>query len=460
MPRWVPLVDAAAVALVVLSAAVAAGGGFRVSAGIARISVMSAWMPLVLGIGLVLVRHAIVRRPSLLARLAGWTRRLTAQDGWRAAWAPFVLSRAGVLIVGALAMYTIGIPADAPQLRVSENELVNLPLRWDAGWYMSVARVGYMWTPRDVGRQQNIAFFPAFPMAMRVVGRVVGGSGVAYLYGGLVVSLVAFLWALMLLFQLARDELGDAQAAAAAVTLLAAYPFSVFHGAVYTESLFLLSVLGAVIAFGRGRWGHAAIWGTLAGLTRANGCFLTVTLATLALTARVGRRTSRPAAGVSVRELAAIIAPVAGAAIYWAFIWQFTGNPFQWSEQHEAWGRTFDGFAPLAAAGDFAAHGVQTYIRAHPYDVMNAVPTILALAAAIPIGIRLGWAYSVFIVTNLVPPLLVGGFMSTGRLTATLFPLFLWLGAVTKRSTPAVVLVFAILQGLMAVLFYTWRPPY
>ena len=32
--------------------------------------------------------------------------------------------------------------------------------------------------------------------------------------------------------------------------------------------------------------------------------------------------------------------PIAGAAIYWLFLWQFTGNPFQWSEQHEAWGRT------------------------------------------------------------------------------------------------------------------------
>ena len=68
---------------------------------------------------------------------------------------------------------------------------------------------------------------------------------------------MAFLWALMLLYQLARDDLGDAPAAAAGVTLLASYPFSVFHAAVYTESLFLLAVIGAVLAFKRQRWVHA-----------------------------------------------------------------------------------------------------------------------------------------------------------------------------------------------------------
>jgi hypothetical protein len=40
-----------------------------------------------------------------------------------------------------------------------------------------------------------------------------------------------------------------------------------------------------------------------------------------------------------------------------------------------------------------------------------------------------------------------------------LFPLFIWLGATTRRATPMVVLLFAMLQGLIAVLFYTWRPP-
>ena len=86
------------------------------------------------------------------------------------------------------------------------------------------------------------------------------------------------------------------------------------------------------------------------------------------------------------------------------------------------------------------------------------MPAIVALALAIPIGRRLSWAYAVFIVTNLVPPLLLGGVMSTGRFTATLFPLFIWLGLKTRSATPSIALWFAMLQSLAAALFYTWRP--
>ena len=90
---------------------------------------------------------------------------------------------------------------------------------------------------------------------------------------------------------------------------------------------------------------------------------------------------------------------------------------------------------------------------------MNAVPALLALAASIPIGMRLGWAYAVFILSNLLPPLMVGGFMSTGRSHGNVVPaLHLARRDDAPRHARSVVLIFAMLQGLIAVLFYTWRP--
>ena len=51
--------------------------------------------------------------------------------------------------------------------------------------------------------------------------------------------------------------------------------------------------------------------------------------------------------------------------------------------------------------------------------------------------------------------------MSMGRLSATMFPLFLALaGTLPPRSIPAVVVAFALMQGLVAVLFFTWRNMY
>ena len=49
---------------------------------------------------------------------------------------------------------------------------------------------------------------------------------------------------------------------------------------------------------------------------------------------------------------------------------------------------------------------------------MNAVAVVCALVMVVPVGIRLGWAYAIFIVSNLLPPLLVGGLTSTGRFTS------------------------------------------
>ena len=58
-------------------------------------------------------------------------------------------------------------------------------------------------------------------------------------------------------------------------------------------------------------------------------------------------------------------------------------------------------------------------------------------------------------------PMAAGGLLSIGRLTSTLFPMFLALAAILPAAlAPALVAGLAMLQGLVAVLFYTWRGVY
>jgi hypothetical protein len=76
-----------------------------------------------------------------------------------------------------------------------------------------------------------------------------------------------------------------------------------------------------------------------------------------------------------------------------------------------------------------------------------------------PVVRRTGVACGVLVLVNLVPPLLAGGVLSMGRVTATLFPLFLALAAIVPpRAVTALVTAFAIGEGLAAVIFFTWRP--
>ena len=99
---------------------------------------------------------------------------------------------------------------------------------------------------RRADSQQNIAFFPAFPMLMRYLS-VAARTAAAVDRRRHLDRRRSF--ALDLLLRLARELLKD-DGGGAAVTLLAAYPFALFFSAAYTESLFLLTVVGACITFG------------------------------------------------------------------------------------------------------------------------------------------------------------------------------------------------------------------
>jgi hypothetical protein len=186
---------------------------------------------------------------------------------------------------------------------------------------------------------------------------------------------------------------------------------------------------------------------------------LAITLAAFGLAQGIWTRAAVPSRA-RMGALAAVAGPILGVALYSLYIGALTGNPLQWSAQHAAWGRTFTGATPFMKSWTFVTqYGFETYARTAPYELMNGIAAVLALAATIPVALRLGVPYAIFILSNLVPPLLVGGFISIGRVTATMFPIFIWLAArESPRTSTIVAIVFAMLQALGAALFYTWRP--
>jgi Mannosyltransferase (PIG-V) len=461
VPWWVQVLDFLAIACVILAVMVISGGGFRMRVGDVRLSFMSPVRLALWATALIALRHVAWRRVALHERIASGARRALASEGIRACWPIFVGTRAAVLVVGFFAIFLLEFGLNPVPFRSSHNEFANLPARWDAGWYLGIATDGYYWDGR-ADRQQNIAFFPAFPMLMRTLGLMLGGSPVAILWAGVLISHAAFLWALVYLYRLAREPAIGAtrEQAASAAILLAAYPYAVFFSAPYTESLFLLATVGAVFHFMRREWWAAAMWALLAGLCRPNGCFLSVPLALLAAGQFVQARRAGQRVHDAFPALAAAAMPGVGMLLFSAHVYALTGNPLQWSASHAAWGRTFKGLGALTLPLDYLQfHGFQIYMRDLSYDALNMLGVLFALALTVPVWRRLGAAFAILVLVNLVPPLLLGGVLSLGRVSATLFPLFLWLGlAVPERHRPAWTAAFAMGQGLVAALFYTWRP--
>jgi hypothetical protein len=359
--------------------------------------------------------------------------------------------RLTILVIGYVAVVTIGFPSDVTFMK--GNPLWELPQRWDAGWYLGVARDGYQWNG-DIASQQNLNFFPAYPMLVRVVSSLVHVRGIPVdaevAWTATLVSIAAFAAASAYIYRIAADRFG-ADVGSAAVVLIACYPFAVFFSAVYSEALFLLCAVGAWYHLERHERLPLACWGLLAGLCRPNGLLLAAALGVWVL---VERRRER-----SLYALA--LMPIVGTLVYSAWAYSFTGHVFVWAElQRSAWLRTYQGldhtiWEPISS---IVAMGPAGYFRVRPWTFINLAPTLLALVAIWPVTRRLGLAMGVFVAINVLVPLLNGGLVGMGRYTSVLFPVFIWLAlAVRRNGLPLLAAFFAMAQGVAAVLFFTWR---
>lgn len=482
LPWWARALDVISGIAVLLLISIVVFGGFRLRYGDLRVTAQDVWRPLLVLILAVGIRHWLVPQPRWPARMQAAWRRAWAAPVTRVVLPSLLASRLMVLAVGYLGVALIGYPEKSPPFRVSHNEVVNLPAKWDAGWYLGIALSGYEYDPHSPGaRQQNVAFFPAYPMVMRAMtswlgGRVVrpdepmSGNRIEWGYSmhrralaaGLVVSIGAFGWGLVYLFRLVRSLGGDEAAAASAVILACAWPCALFYSAVYTEGLFFLGVVGAWYHLRERQWVAAFAWGVITGLSRPNGFLVSVPLALLAVTDwRAVWRNEADSRRTALLGVAAAAGPGIGLLIFCAYLQSLTGNPLVWMEAHQAWGRIATDVAGLFTerADVIAKQGFYTYSISQPIELVNATFVIAALALAVPITRRFGVAYGVFLLLMVGPPLFRGGFLSLGRLTSTLFPLFLYLGW-SLRGTPlaVVVMAFAGFQALLAVVFFTWRP--
>lgn len=372
--------------------------------------------------------------------------------------AVWIGTRATVLLVGYIAVLMVGNSAARPPLRVYNSELLNLPARWDAEAYLDIALHGYRWDGSR-GAEGNAQYFPMLPCLMRAGARLFG----APLIVGVVISLAAFLGALLYLYRLANDERGH-DAAATTVALLASYPFAVFFSAAYTESLFLLASVAAFWHARERQPVRAGVWGLFAGLTRPQGFLLSVPLAWIALAGHTRGAERSDAVSRTKRwaECLAAAMPIVGVLIFSAYLYAVNGRPLSWVT-----GQATSGIGISHAVTERAARLAHGEFRQGLWGFRRGLPVIkamdlgalgLALATLWPIGARLGVSYALVDAVVIAPPILSRRAVSMGRYTSVLFPLFMWLAVVIPAKQRAGwISAFAMLQALGAVLFFTGR---
>jgi hypothetical protein len=362
----------------------------------------------------------------------------TWSDALRAVALPFLVSRSAVLLIGLAAVVFIGykpVPAEPSAWQIDPDPVRNLLARWDTFWYLDIASRGYHWNGNAL-QQQNVVFFPLYPLLMRVGGAAIGGHP---LLAGLLVSLTAFLLALAYLWRWTADHLGP-DAATGAVWLLSTFPLALFFSAVYTESLFLLIVVAVCYHAEHGQFARSAALGFLAGLARPNGLLLWIPIGWIVWVADRDRRRL-------LWRGFATIAPVVGVLCFSAYLGWHVGKPTAWIANQAAWPNDMGQLPPTVPP---------------PIDlwwIPNALSLGLVLASLAPVTRLLGAAYGLFITADIAPPLFRHGLLSLGRFTSVMFPMFAWLAArVRGRARTRLILAFAVGQAVLAALFFIWEP--
>ena len=344
--------------------------------------------------------------------------------------------------------------------------------RHDSGWYFDIARKGYDFSGAMAGGRSNIAYAPLYPLLMRVVGRLFGRAPGDLYLGGIVVSWVSFVLAMVALARLAELDLPGRDGAAERAALYAAiFPFSFFFGAVYTESTFLLFTVLAFYGFRTRRWAVGGVCGALATATRVTGILMWPALVWTVW--RALRRSPERAKGgepADGRELflsaLALVVATLGFVGYSAYVYAETGQPFLWATALTRWGSGYHPggapwTAPLALVRALVMHPY-VFLTSGPmsaYDVLYGVTALLFVAAIPFIWTRFGAGYGLFLALNLYVPLSSGTFEGLGRYCSVLFPAFIWLASLqSRRLSTAVVVVFAMFYTLGLALFVTLRP--
>ena len=200
-------------------------------------------------------------------------------------------------------------------------------LRWDAGWYLRIARQGYAYNGDNLV-QQPVVFYPLYPLLSKAVSIVLGISEAAAL---LVVANISLVLATLLLFKLVKDEYGN-EVASYATAALCFFPASLFFSAGYTESLTLLLIVTFYLLLKKERYLLAAIAAGLALATRSTGIVLC-----LPLLFELWRKRGLNPGRLVLKTILSMVLATSGLWLYIIYLGVAFHSPFAFAMNERAW---------------------------------------------------------------------------------------------------------------------------
>ncbi len=321
-------------------------------------------------------------------------------------------------------------------------------LQWDSEWYFKIVKDGYQYNG-DPTVQQNIVFYPLFPMLARGLATI---GGLAPADAMLLVSNVAGLLAIIMLFKLVREECGD-QLALATIALLGFFPASVLLSAGYTEPLALLLIVSFFLALKQKYYLSAALLAGLAIATRSTGIVLLPVL----LWEIWRNRDKKP---FLPALLPCVLLATSGIWLFMIYLWSAFGTPFAFADGQMAFHEGTTLTTRLVAALKLEPFTRMMLNDWNPWGQASWF-TLLFIVLLVLGWSRLRSSWTLFAMAVLLLPYLTlsggpAGFVSMSRFNLVSFPLFVVLadfGLRAKWLLAGVIGLFGALLFMNTALF-------
>jgi hypothetical protein len=345
---------------------------------------------------------------------------------------PFAVAR--VIVLGALALAHFIVDRTHPTTAATVARVHQGLLGWDAGWYKSIAQVGYA----PLGRQ-SLRFFPALPLLTHMLAWLPGVSDGTAL---LVIANVAAFVATALLFVLVRRETGELEVARRSLWILSLGPAAYVMVMGYAESLLLCAAIGCFLALrsARPNFALAGLLGFVAALTRPVGVLLALVIAT-----ELVRWWVRLDRGDRLIGLAATAAPVLGVLAFLGWADHVAGDlwaPLRVQLESSHHGGLSDPFVTVV-------HDARGLLHHHVGTALHVPWVLLAAVLLVVCWRRLPAGYTVFAAGTMAFALAGSNLDSFERYALAAFPLSIAAALVSRR--PAVErTVLALLPAALA----------
>ena len=358
-------------------------------------------------------------------------------------------------------------------------------VRFDSGWYRSIADNGYYFRGRT--EQSSVAFFPLYPLIIRWLQHAFGGDVSAW---GIPVTFASGFGVAVLYWRWLRDRL-DPHAARTALFVLLLWPYAFYlYGAVYADALFVFLVLAAFTCVERERVVLAAVFGALATATRPVGVAVVfgltarvfeqrgvVRLAFLDRVRWLGSGAARAGAPVALRDPAVdagrvlviephrlrradplILLAATGLLAYMVYLWRRFDDPFAfataegapgWNQQPglKVWFKT----AWLSRLIHLPGSGAR-YFSVVTFQAVLVLGLVLLVPRIVK---RFGWAYGSYTLVLLAFPLIGSkDFQGLGRYALGAFPAFAVFGELLAARPRARRLWFSFSASSLG--FFCW----